>query len=227
MALSVQKTVIEKLTEAILDADRDSANILIDKWAHENSYTNAVTEILEPALFNMGKKWHDKSLAIAQGYVAAKIAEDTLTKALNSLSSSKVKPEKKGITVIGNIEDDCHALGRKMVNAFLRLSGWEVYDLGNDVMANEFVDKALETGARVIGVSAMMFSTAVNIKKLRSEIDTRGYKGKIQLAVGGAIFKLRPELVSELGGDGTADSALEVSDLFTGLKEKSLTYGDL
>jgi methanogenic corrinoid protein MtbC1 len=113
-----------------------------------------------------------------------------------------------------------------MIIAFLKLSGWEIYDLGNDVLAEEFVDKAVEVGAHIIGVSAMMFSTAVNIKKVREEIDTRGYKGKIQLAVGGAIFNIRPKLLNEVGGDGSASSAINVSVLFKELQQKALTYGE-
>ena len=72
----------------------------------------------------------------------------------------------KGNVVIGNIEDDYHSLGRKLIGIFLKSSGWTVYDLGNDVLSEEFIEKALETKSRVIGVSAMMYTTAKNIRKL-------------------------------------------------------------
>jgi methanogenic corrinoid protein MtbC1 len=96
-----------------------------------------------------------------------------------------------------------------------------VHDLGVDISPAQFLDKAEETGARVIGASAMMYSTAKNVARLREEIDRRGRTGRIQLAVGGAVFKLRPELVEAFGGDGTAASAVEASALFERLWQRA------
>jgi methanogenic corrinoid protein MtbC1 len=84
------------------------------------------------------------------------------------------------------------------------------------------VNKAVETCARVIGVSAMMYTTAGNIRKVRDELDSRNLSGRIQLAVGGAVFKLRPELTHEVGGDGTASSCFKAPKLFEELWERSL-----
>lgn len=143
--------------------------------------------------------------------MAGKIAEDVLTAAASVPGDLKL--DVKGPVVLGNIEDDFHSLGRKMVGVFLRAAGWRVIDLGNDVLPGEFVDQALAHGARVIGVSAMMLTTAGNIRDLRTELDSRGLSGKIRLAVGGAVFKLRPELVDEVGGDGSAPSAIQAPAL--------------
>ena len=90
-------------------------------------------------------------------------------------------------------------------------------DLGNDVTAEQFVDCAIENDADIIAVSAMMFTTAKNILKVRDEINLRDNNRKIKLAVGGAVFKLRPELVAEVGGDGTAGNAIEAPALFESL----------
>jgi len=94
--------------------------------------------------------------------------------------------------------------------------------LGNDVPPQDFIAAVLEHDARVIGVSAMMLTTAENIRALRIEIDAQGLGGKVQLAVGGAVFKLRPELTHEVGGDGTASSAIQAPELFDRLWAKSL-----
>jgi methylmalonyl-CoA mutase cobalamin-binding domain/chain len=128
----------------------------------------------------------------------------------------------KGPVVVGNVEDDFHPLGRKMVAAFLRTEGWDVRDLGVDVSAEQFVDTAEASGARVIGASAMMYTTAKNVARIRNEIDRRGLTGKLQLAVGGAVFKLRPELLAEFGSDGTAVSAMEAATLFQELWQRAV-----
>ena len=103
---------------------------------------------------------------------------------------------------------------RRMVASFAKAAGWNVEDLGNDVEAVEFVDTAEKLEARIIGISAMMNSTAENIIKVREEIDKRNLTGKVMLAVGGAVFKLRPTLVKEIGADGTSPDAMQAPKLF-------------
>ncbi len=215
---------MEELLSAITEAERARASEILDAWASEHSHEAAVAGLLTPTLNEFGVRWaaagHDVSLA--QGYVAAKVAEDLLVKVLAAREAQGQTPlGERGTVVLGNIEDDYHPLGPKMVAAFLRMAGWRVHDLGVDVEAVAFVDAALETGARVIGASAMMLSTARNVPKLRAEIDRRGLGGRLQLAVGGAIFKLRPELVTEFGGDGSAGDALQAPALIEELWARS------
>ena len=215
------------IIKAIRYADRAGANLIIDTWAAERSYERAVIDLLTPALESFGELWASSGgeSSLAQGYVASKIAEDVLAKVLEERKRTNTEPPaSKGPVVVGNVQDDFHPLGRKMISAFLRFSGWEVHDLGVDVSPEEFVDKAESLGAKVIGASAMMYSTAKNIRDLREEIDRRGLTGRVQLAVGGAVFKLRPELVKEFGGDGTAASALSASSLFDDLWNRSLAF---
>ncbi|MFZ3382915.1 MAG: cobalamin-dependent protein [Candidatus Methanoperedens sp.] len=208
------------LIDAILQGEREQANKLLDDQVANSSYRKTMEEILEPVLEEIGNMWNKEKISLAQGYIAGKVAEDFLIKIRDSEAYDKLK-EKRPV-IMGNIEDDFHSLGRKLVCTFLEVAGWQVFDLGNDVTAKDFVDKAVETGARVIGVSAMMFTTAENIKKVRQEIDKRKLTGKIKLAVGGAVFRIRPELVGEIGGDGTASNAPEAPKLFEELWNKSL-----
>ena len=221
----------EELTKSIFDADRALANELIDAWAAEHGHESAVTDYLCPVLEAFGEAWASQietaQASLAQGYVAAKIAEDALAKVLKAQEASgqSLREATKGPVILGNVEDDFHPLGRKMVAAFLRLAGWDVRDLGVDVAAAAFVDAAVAAGARVVGVSAMMLTTARNVRKLREEIDRRGLTGRLQLAVGGAVFKLRPELVAELGGEGTALTALHAAALFERLWTRSCELG--
>lgn len=199
-----------RLLEAILSGDRRSAVLLLDSCAERLNYQTTLSDILEPTLVEIGNRWVAEQISLAAGYLAGKIAEDTLKKAL---ASQEVVPGNKGPVILGNVEDDYHSLGRRMVGVFLQTAGWKVIDLGNDVMAKDFVDSAVKHGAPLIGASAMMFTTAENIKKIRKELDDRGLTGRIRLAVGGSVFKIRPELVSEVGGEGTAATAVDTPRL--------------
>lgn len=216
------KETRQRLTALILNADRDAANVFLDALAAKSSYREVFLSLLEPVLKDIGEMWVEEELSLAQGYVAGKIAEDLLTKMARSGESAKGRANSKGPVVIGNIEDDYHELGKKMVGTFLQTAGWRVYDLGPDVTAQEFVAKAVAVGARIIGVSAMMYSTAAHIKSVREEIDARGLRGKVLLAVGGAVFKLHPDLVQEVGGDGTIDAAINAPAFFDRLWKQAM-----
>lgn len=182
-----------------------------------------MTDILEPVLQQLGEDWQNQEqVTLAQAYVAGKVAEEMLTRIAARRQTTEQAPPSRGKVVIGNIEDDFHGLGRRMVATFLRLDGWEVIDLGNDVAATTFVDTAVAAHSRVIGVSAMMRTSALKIAQVRAEIDRRGLRGRLQLAVGGAIFTLQPALVPQVGADGSTTNALAASALFDRLWQASL-----
>lgn len=212
------------LVERILNADRAGAAAVLESWVADHGPQRMLAEVLEPTLTRIGEGWRSAgAFTLAQAYVAAKVAEEAMDRI--AAASGPAPPPSRGPAVIGNIEDDFHALGRRMVGTFLRMEGWDVRDLGNDVPAAAFVDEAVAAGARVVGASAMMLTTARNIRKLRDEIDGRGLAGRLQLAVGGAVFLVRPDLVAEVGGDGTAGSALGAPRLFADLWARSLAAG--
>jgi methanogenic corrinoid protein MtbC1 len=213
----------QSLIESIQQGDRLGANALLDAWALEHGYERLLAEVMDPALIRIGEEWRSSgTFTLAQVYIAAKVTEDLLNKIAARRKSESGDQPPKGPVVIGNIEEDFHSLGRRVVGIFLRADGWIVHDLGNDVIAKEFVDKAQEVGSRVIGVSAMMMTTARNIKRVRDEIDSRGLTGSIQLAVGGAIFGVCPGLAEEVGGDGTTSNALGAAGLFDRLWKESV-----
>lgn len=221
----MDRNFCQELLEAIERADRAGAASVVEAWSEGRSFRQVVPELLAPTLEAFGTLWSQGhgGVSLATGYVAAKVAEDVLSRLLREAGTDGTPTHpSRGPVLMGNVEDDFHPLGRNMVVAFLRAAGWDVRDLGVDVQPAQFVDAAEETGARVIGASAMMHTTARNVARIREEIDRRGLRGKLQLAVGGAVFKLRPELVGELGGDGTAASALEAPALFERLWQRSV-----
>lgn len=204
------ETSRKQLIDSILAGERQDALRLLDEWAACFRWRNTINDLLEPSLEEIGKYWAAERISLAAGYLAGKIAEDVL---LRAVAAEEAIPQTKGPVVLGNVEDDYHSLGRKLVGIFLKTAGWRIIDLGNDVQAHDFVDTAVASQAKIIGVSAMMLSTAENIRKIRVELDQRGLTGQIKLAVGGAVFKIRPELVAEVGGNGTVASAVDAPRL--------------
>ncbi len=206
--------ILHLLMDKIKNGDRDGGFTIIEEWKNEHPQEDVSLVLLEPFLLKVGILWQSGQISLAQSYTATKIVEDVVDRLIERRADDA---NNKGTVVIGNVEEDFHGLGRRMVSSFLKANNWEVRNLGNDVAAEDFVDAAVEAGAHVIAVSNMMYTTAQNIIKIRHVIDERELGSKIKLAVGGAVFRLRPELVSEVGGDGTAISAMEAPKLIESL----------
>jgi len=204
----------QALADLITNGEKDKAVKLLAEWSRESSFKEVIFTILEPMLVVWGKLWMQGQLSLAHGYLSGKVAEEFYLLASKDEAFNSSVADSKGTVVLGNIEDDFHPLGRRLVHIYAKAAGWHIIDLENDVPAEVFVDKAIENNADIIAVSAMMFTTAKNIAKVRTELDKHSLSSKIKLAVGGAVFKLRPQLVTELGADGTADTAIEAPDLF-------------
>ncbi len=206
------------------DGQKDQAVDFLCKLSEETSYKSIIREVLEPTMVKWGQLWMKGKLSLADGYLSGKVAEEVFLKASETGEFDDKSNKIKGTVVIGNAEDDFHPLGRRLVIIFAKAAGYKVVDLGNDIMANEFVDAAIKNNASIIAVSAMMYTTASNIKKIREEIDKRTLHNTIKLAVGGAVFKLNPELVNEVGGDGTAQDAMQSPDLFDRLMSEIVSH---
>lgn len=207
----------ELIGQLINEGEKDKAVQLLLEWSTQSTFKEVIFNILEPLLVSWGKLWMQGKLSLAHGYLSGKVAEELYLIASQSEEMMVADKQIKGTIVLGNIEDDFHPLGRNLVNIFSTAAGWNIIDLGNDVPAEIFIENAIKNQAEIIAVSAMMFTTAKNILKIRKELDSLSLSDKIKLAVGGAVFKLRPELVTDIGGDGTADNAIDAPALFDSL----------
>jgi dimethylamine corrinoid protein len=94
---------------------------------------------------------------------------------------------KLGVIVIGTVEGDIHDIGKGIIVTMLRVHGYEVHDLGRDIPIGEFVKKAQELNADVVGSSAMMTTTQIGQKKLEEALKEAGLRDKVKTMVGGAV----------------------------------------
>ena len=109
-----------------------------------------------------------------------------------------------GVVVLATVEGDIHEIGKSLVGTMLTSSGFEVFDLGVDVPAEQILAKAAEVGADIVGLSALLTTTMVKQKELIDEVTKRGLKLKIM--VGGA--PVTREWVQKIEADGYSEDAI-------------------
>jgi 5-methyltetrahydrofolate--homocysteine methyltransferase len=84
-----------------------------------------------------------------------------------------------GRVVLGTVRGDLHDIGKNLVGILLGGAGFDVIDLGVDVPPERFVDSALESGATVIGVSALLTTTMTGMRDVVEQVRARGLAGRV------------------------------------------------
>jgi len=105
-----------------------------------------------------------------------------------------------GRVVLGTVQGDLHDIGKNLVGILLRGAGYEVIDLGTNVPAARFLEAAEASGARVVGVSALLTTTMPRMAEVVSLVRERGLAGRVRVIVGGA--PVTQAFADEIGADG-------------------------
>jgi methanogenic corrinoid protein MtbC1 len=107
--------------------------------------------------------------------------------------------------IIGVIEGDTHDIGKNLVKIMLETSGFEIIDLGRDVPARRFVDKAKEAGADIIAVSTLMTTTMPGMSDIITFLKEEGVRDRFKVIVGGG--PISQGFADRIGADGYAVNA--------------------
>jgi corrinoid protein of di/trimethylamine methyltransferase len=134
---------------------------------------------------------------------AMKAAVDVLEPEMQRRGSAR---QMLGKVVLGTVKGDIHEIGKTLVATMLSAGGFEVYDLGVDVPAKDFAEKAREVGADIVGVSALLTTTMVGQKSVIEALEENGLRPKVKVLVGGA--PVTRSWAEEIGAEGYSEDAI-------------------
>jgi 5-methyltetrahydrofolate--homocysteine methyltransferase len=134
-------------------------------------------------------------------------------------SSDIIKPiiaqsgglEPIGRVVIGTVKGDLHDIGKNLVVMMLEGAGFEVTDLGINVPTEQLVERAQQTKANIVALSALLTTTMVTMKEVIEALKTAGLRKSVKVMIGGAPVTTR--LADEIGADGYAPDAAGAAEL--------------
>jgi len=98
-----------------------------------------------------------------------------------------MRSETIGQVIMGTVKGDIHSIGKDIVTGLLRMSGFEVFDLGVDVAPEAFVEKLVESGAPILGMSALITPSFESMKNTVTAIEKRGIRDRVKVIIGGGI----------------------------------------
>lgn len=174
-----------------------------------------VDEFLLPAINEAGDLFEKKVYFLPQLIGSA----ETMKKAIDYLEpylQQDSKDKNLGTIVMATVEGDIHDIGKNLVILMLKNYGFQVIDLGKDVKASVIIEKAKLHHADIIGLSALMTTTMMEMKKVIELAKREGISSKI--IVGGAV--ITENFAKEIGADGYSKDAKEAVTLAKHLMEE-------
>ena len=149
--------------------DQDGADELTRQALDEGSTAGTVlSEALIPAMERVGVKFRENKIFVPQVLMSAKAMDAAMQHLKPYFTSGEV--QKRGIFIVGTVAGDLHDIGKNLLAMMVEGNGWEVINLGTDVKAEQFVAALKEHPGAVIGLSALLTTTMVNMGKIVSEV---------------------------------------------------------
>lgn len=110
-----------------------------------------------------------------------------------------------GKVIIGVVEGDTHDIGKNLVKVLLQASGFEIIDLGRNVPARDFVDKAKQVDADLICLSTLMTTTMGEMKKVIELLKEERLRDRVKVLVGGG--PISESFARNIGAEGYGENA--------------------
>jgi len=123
---------------------------------------------LMPGMERVGVKFRENKVFVPQVLMSAKAMSTAMLHLKPYFLSGEAK--QKGTFIIGTVLGDLHDIGKNLVAMMVEGSGYKVIDLGTDVNSEKFVAALKENPGAVIGLSALLTTTMVNMQQITSEI---------------------------------------------------------
>jgi corrinoid protein of di/trimethylamine methyltransferase len=199
--------LFQAMAQSIIDGDADRAEALAKQ---------AIAEGIDPLVainegFVIGVNHVGDAFSCGDAFLPELVmAGEAMKAAVSTLEPEMARQGTErqvlGKVVLGTIHGDIHDIGKTLVGTMMSASGFKVFDLGVDVPVTTLVNKALEEGADIIAVSALLTTTMVRQRDVVEALDDMGLRAKIKVMVGGA--PVTQEWVQEIGADGYSEDAI-------------------
>jgi trimethylamine corrinoid protein len=168
-----------------------------------------------PAINEIGEKFSMGEMFLPELIQAAEVMKQVTGAITAALPKDQAAGQAKGTVVLGTVEGDIHDIGKTLVVTMLGIHGFTVHDLGRDIATEVFIAKARETGAEVIGSSALLTTTMTKQKEIEEGLKEAGLKGRVRTIVGGAPVTQRwaERIGADAYGENAHEAAMKVQEL--------------
>ena len=217
--------IMREIRDCLVDLERECVIEYVKQALSARcSATEVVLGPMSEAMNEIGRLYEEGEYFIAELIDAADIFKEVMNILKPELEKEALelgsRPRRLKI-VLGTVKGDVHDIGKTLVAVMLQAAGHEVVDLGVDVDSGKFIAAVEKYRADVLGMSALLTSTAAYMKEVINELERRGLRDKVYVIVGGAA--VTPEFAKEIGADAWAKDAVEAVKIVNSIARRSRT----
>ena len=203
-------TIFEKTADEVQKGNAETVEKLVKEALSRGFPAERIlNEGLVEGMNIVSDKFKNNECFIPEVLVSAKAMTVGLEFLKPRLAESNVKS--RGKVVIGTIQGDLHDIGKNIVAMLLQGAGFEVVDLGADVPIEKFIESAKNEKADIVGISALLITTMVNMKAVIEGLKEAGLRGNVKVIIGGA--PVTRDYANKIEADGYAPDAASGVDV--------------
>ncbi len=212
--------IYQEIMQCIADGDENLACELAQRGLDQGvSPLDLIEKGFTPALRAVGDRWDTGSIFLPEMILSADAMKAAVRALQPALQKDGAGAYEVKSCVVGTVKGDIHDIGKSIVGALVEAAGLNVVDLGTNVETADFVSAAREQGTCVIGLSALLTTTMVEMKSVLDALAKAGLREQVRVAVGGA--PVTKAFAEEIGADGYAEDGMSamklIQDLAAGL----------
>jgi trimethylamine corrinoid protein len=198
-------TTVNELVGAVQAGDAVQAADLAATALQDGTEATALVDTLAATMRAVGDRFGTGEIFLPELMLSARAMQKAMDVIQPALLESAGAATKQGVMVLGTVRGDVHEIGKDIAITMLRASGFEVHDLGRDVDPLDFIKRAEELHADIIGASALMTTTMPAQRELVDILVAKGLREKYHVILGGA--PVTAEWVAETGADSWGEDA--------------------
>ena len=167
-------------------------------------------EGISAGLETVGRKFEEGEYFLADLIMAGEVVKEAMPLLKERMNQGDGKG--KGKVILATVSGDIHEIGKNIVGMILSANGYDVIDLGVDVPTRKIIETVKETGARFIGLSALLTTMVGSIRDVVESSRTAGLRDKVKIVIGGACTS--EDLCREMGADNYGETAIDALRIF-------------
>ncbi len=187
---------------ALASLDRLGAEAIFKQSLATRTPIEAVEQVVVPALEMLGADWGAGRVALSQIYLSGRFCEELVERVLPPSDPERKHQPRSAIVVLS----DYHMLGKRIVYAVMRASGFELFDYGR-MDVDELVARVLADRVRVLLISVLILPSALKVRQVCDQLKAAGAGTRV--VVGGAPFLFDEQMWREVGADAMGRSAAD------------------
>ncbi len=200
---------LNSVSEALQRGDAEKVGELVKQALEENLTPK---KILEDGLIKgmsiIGGKFKRNEVYVPEVLIAARAMHAGMDVLKPKLIETGVK--NIGKVAIGTVKGDLHDIGKNLVKMMLEGGGFEVIDLGTDVSVDKFVEAVKVDQPDIVGMSALLTTTMVNMPEVVKALEAAGLRDKVKIMIGGA--PITQNYADQIGADSYSPDAASAVD---------------